>query len=129
MLVRVAKLPQPAFDERFFLYYEDDDLCLRLLRSKQSMIIIPSCRIRHRSRGSVRSPRRLTAEYWRGYHHAQSKLIFINKHISPRTAVKQRAQLLAITTLALPVRAALWSPKLLARMLGRWVGLLAWNAR
>ena len=29
------------FDERFFLYYEDDDLCLRLFRKQRGMLLAP----------------------------------------------------------------------------------------
>lgn len=124
MLLRMSRMaPVGFFDERFFLYYEDDDLCLRLFESKLPMVLCPQVKALHRSRGSVKGRSPLKNEYLRGYHHAQSKLIFLNKHESVQAANRLRRQLILTTTFALPLRIVLFSPKLIARMWGRWRGL------
>ncbi|MDO9611961.1 MAG: glycosyltransferase family 2 protein [Serpentinimonas sp.] len=129
MLLRLARFADIGFfDERFFLYYEDDDLCLRLFQLQRPMILDPACSALHRSRGSVRGPSPWRSEYWRGYHHAQSKLIFSHKHLSPQQALRQRRRLLLGTALNLPLRLLLLSPRLLARMWGRLRGTLDWKA-
>ncbi|MEK7346292.1 MAG: glycosyltransferase family 2 protein [Pseudomonadota bacterium] len=129
MLLRMERMAITGFfDERFFLYYEDDDLCLRLFQAQLPMVLCPQVMVLHRSRGSVRGRSPWRSEYLRGYHHAQSKLIFLNKHESLQAARRLRRQLIWTTTLALPLRVILFSPKLVARMWGRWRGLLEWNA-
>jgi GT2 family glycosyltransferase len=129
MLLRVsAFLSIQGFDERFFLYYEDDDLCWRLRQSGQSLLVLPEVRVMHRSRGSVRTRRATRGEYLRGYHHAQSKLTFTRLHRSGALAQRQRLRLLWATALVLPLRALLWSPKHLARTWGRWLGAWRWRA-
>ncbi len=129
MLLRMERMAMIGFfDERFFLYYEDDDLCLRLFQAKLPMVLFPQVKVLHRSRGSVRGRSPWRSEYLRGYHHAQSKLIFLNKHESLQAAKRLQRQLIWTTTLALPLRVILFSPKLVARMWGRWRGLLEWNA-
>lgn len=117
------------FDEDFFLYYEDDDLCLRLFEARRPLVLAPAVKAVHRSRGSVRGKSPWRSEYLRGYHHAQSKLIFAAKHHSRQRATAQRRKLLLTTTLALPLRALFFSPRLLARMAGRWRGLMDWRPR
>jgi hypothetical protein len=81
----------------------------------------------HRSRGSVRGNSPWRSEYLRGYHHAQSKLIFTAKHHSTDEACQQRRKLLFTTMLSLPVRLLLISPRLAARMMGRLRGALDWS--
>ena len=115
------------FDESFFLYYEDDDLCLRLFNARLPMVVVPSIQALHRSRGSVKGHAPWKSEYIRGFHHAQSKLIFEHKHGTLAQALVQRRRLLWSTGLALPLRALLLSPKRLCRMWGRWMGLLLWT--
>lgn len=128
MLLRMKRMATTGFfDERFFLYYEDDDLCLRLFQAKLPMVLCPQVKVLHRSRGSVRGRSPWRSEYLRGYHHAQSKLIFLKKHESLQAAKRLRRQLIWTTTLALPLRVILFSPKLVARMWGRWRGLLAFQ--
>ncbi len=119
--------PDDWFDERFFLYYEDDDLCLRLFQKQRSMLLAPHIHATHRSRGSVRGKHPWQHEYLRGYHHAQSKLIFTSKHQSLGQARSQRTRLLLGTALALPMRLLLPSPRLVARMWGRLCGLIQWK--
>ncbi len=128
MLFRLAAFQVTGFfDEDFFLYYEDDDLCLRLFQQGIPIVVDPSAQAVHRSRGSVRGQRPWRSEYWRGYHHAQSKLMFAAKHRSFSVARSMRQRLLWLTGLALPLRVLLFSPKLIARMWGRWQGLRDWR--
>lgn len=128
MLLRVRAFePIGFFDEQFFLYYEDDDICLRLFKVGLPMIIDPHSTAIHRSRGSVRGKKPLRSEYLRGFHHAQSKLIYTSKHVSQTSARRQKTRLVIETSLAVLLRLLLPSPRLIARLLGRLRGLLAWH--
>ena len=128
MLFRMDRFASVGlFDENFFLYYEDDDLCLRLFKARLPMVVVPSIQALHRSRGSVKGRASWKSEYVRGFHHAQSKLIFEQKHGTLAQALVQRRRLLWSTGLALPLRALLFSPKRLCRMWGRWMGLMRWT--
>jgi GT2 family glycosyltransferase len=128
MLLRMdACRPTGFFDETFFLYYEDDDLCLRFFQARLPMVIVPQVQALHRSRGSVKGKSPWRSEYWRGYHHAQSKLIFARKHSSAAAAERLHRQLIWQTALALPLRVLLFSPKLIARMWGRLMGVVDWT--
>ncbi|MEN3363230.1 MAG: hypothetical protein V7606_504 [Burkholderiales bacterium] len=111
------------FDETFFLYYEDEDLCQRTFMQGRQVILAPEVTITHLSRGSVRGPSPLGAEFTRGYHHAQSKLIYTGKHVGAReaNALRWKTLLLALATL-LP-RILLPQPRYLARLVGRISGL------
>jgi GT2 family glycosyltransferase len=128
MLLRMSTFNHQFFDERFFLYYEDDDLCTRLFAERKSMVIDPLATATHRSRGSVRGKSPLRSEYIRGYHHAQSKLIYASKYQSAEQAMAQRKKLLWQTAVLLPVRLLAYNPRLLARMWGRLQGVLNWKA-
>ncbi|MDO9434643.1 glycosyltransferase family 2 protein [Hydrogenophaga sp.] len=128
MLFRLSRFEGVGFfDERFFLYYEDDDLCLRLFQNHRPIVVWPTVAAVHRARGSVKGKAPWRSEYLRGYHHAQSKLIYTAKHRSHAQARRQRWSVLLGTTVALPLRAIAWSPRLLARMAGRWMGLVQWK--
>ena len=128
MLLRIQTFDAIGFfDERFFLYYEDDDLCVRLFNAKRPMIIDPAITAVHRSRGSVKGKSPLKSEFIRGYHHAQSKLIFTAKHAQLEQAIQQRKKLIIQTCITLPLRLLLPAPRLIARMYGRLRGLLDWK--
>jgi len=125
MLLRMGVCrPTGFFDETFFLYYEDDDLCLRFFKARLPMVIVPQVQALHRSRGSVKGKSPWRSEYWRGYHHAQSKITFVAKHFGGHEASKKRYRLIGITTVALCIRVLLPSPKHIARMVGRFRGLI-----
>jgi len=117
------------FDDDFFLYYEDDDLCLRLFHARRPMMIIPEATAVHEGRRSVSGRFRMKSEHLRGYWHARSKLTFLQKHRSVHAARKARSRLLLLTPLALPLRVLLFSPRLIARMVGRWQGLATWTPK
>ncbi len=111
------------FDPRFFLYYEDEDLCLRAFEAGREVMVLPDIRVVHLSRGSVRGPRPLAAEYWRGWHHAQSKVIFAMKHQGIDAGERLRKRTLWGAVAQLPLRAVVFSPRLLARLWGRLQGM------
>ncbi|EOH86872.1 hypothetical protein UAS_01334 [Enterococcus asini ATCC 700915] len=57
MLVDLEKYKKiGGFDERFFMYFEDNDLCLRLASDGDSLLYVPSAKIvHHYGKGSHRS--------------------------------------------------------------------------
>jgi N-acetylglucosaminyl-diphospho-decaprenol L-rhamnosyltransferase len=111
------------FDEKFFLYYEDEDLCQRVFNQKKQIILIPDAEVTHFSRGSVKGKNPLKSEFIRGYHHVQSKLIFEHKHVSAVSAQSLRWKTLILAILTLLPRLLVPQPKYLARLIGRISGL------
>ena len=111
------------FDETFFLYYEDEDLCQRVFLAGQQIVLIPELEITHLSRGSVKGPNPLKSEFIRGYHHAQSKLVFERKYFGAALANSLRWKTLLLALLTLVLRLLLPQPRYLARLFGRIVGL------
>ena len=129
MLLRMQSFQKVGFfDEDFFLYYEDDDLCLRLFQAQLPMIVLPALEATHINRGSVKGNRPYYSQYLRGFHHAQSKLIFAAKYRGHTHAHKLHRQLVWQTMLTLPFRVLAFSPALIARMWGRLVGALVFRA-
>lgn len=124
MLIHMAKVSRIGFfDPLFFLYYEDEDLCLRVFQAHGQILVLPSIRITHLSRGSVKGAKPWRAEYWRGYHHAQSKILFSWKHAGTQAAGRLRHRALLLSALNVLARIVLLSPKHLARAWGRFQGL------
>jgi N-acetylglucosaminyl-diphospho-decaprenol L-rhamnosyltransferase len=111
------------FDETFFLYYEDEDLCLRVFEKRKQIVIVPSVQLTHLSRGSVKGRHPWRSEFLRGFHHAQSKLVFEHKHTGLNSARRLRWKTLGLAVLTLVPRLMLFQPKYMARLLGRIVGL------
>ncbi len=114
------------FDETFFLYYEDEDLCQRVFLAHRDIVLLPDVSIAHLSRGSVKGRSPLQSEFLRGYHHAQSKLVFERKYFGPSQARRLRWKTLGLALLTLVPRLLLPQPRYLARLVGRISGL--WRA-
>ena len=114
-----------GFDEGFFLYYEDDDLCARLRLARWSMLFTPAAVAAHRNRGSTRTATQHRVEYLRAYHHARSKLRFSGIYGDAAQVKAQRRKMLigaaAIAGLLF------WCPrvKAAARARGRFFGALS----
>ena len=124
MLLRMVKLkPLGFFDPLFFLYYEDEDLSLRVFQARGQILVLPAVRITHLSRGSVRGASRWRAEYWRGFHHAQSKILFDCKHSGAQAGHRRQQRELRRAVLNVAGRVLLLSPRHLARAWGRLQGL------
>jgi N-acetylglucosaminyl-diphospho-decaprenol L-rhamnosyltransferase len=130
MLLRMALCRDTGFfDENFFLYYEDEDFCLRLFKAKRPIVLVPQVHLMHTSRGSVRGDHPLRAEYLRGYHHAQSKILFAHKHRSAQQARRLMWRTWAAACVGLPFRLMLPVPRLVARWYGRIAGSWAMRGR
>ncbi len=124
MLLNMAVMRDVGFfDETFFLYYEDEDLCQRVFNRRLQIIVVPEIQLTHLSRGSVKGRHPLRSEFIRGYHHAQSKLLFEHKHVSTDSARRLRWKTLGLALMTLVPRLLLPQPKYLARLVGRIVGL------
>lgn len=55
LLVRMAALRQVGFfDRNIYLYYEDDDLCIRMRKAGHSLVLVPEARATHVGGGSSR---------------------------------------------------------------------------
>jgi N-acetylglucosaminyl-diphospho-decaprenol L-rhamnosyltransferase len=79
-----------GFDERFFLYEEDADLCRRLRAAGWRIVFTPAAEVRHRRGFSMaKAPRRARLEYHR------SHLLYYHKHNGPTARATLRLLLAA----------------------------------
>lgn len=117
-----------GFDEAYFMYYEDEDLCLRLRRAGYSIVVQPAAVVQHFARsGSQQSGwrgyvARLKNEFKRGQYHTHAKLQFYASYQGQQRARQLRSKLLATSLLSLPLR--LLQPSYFARLLGRMTVVL-----
>ncbi len=87
---RTALEAVSGFDERFFLYEEDADLCRRLRAAGWRVVFTPAAEVRHRLGFSMaKAPRRAGLEYHR------SHLLYYRKHNGPPARVFLRLLLAA----------------------------------
>lgn len=125
LIRRDAMLKVQGFDEGFFLYYEDTDLCLRLAQEFGELIVAPQARVTHLSRGSSSGKGRFKAEYMRGYHHIQSKFLFNLKHLGIEVSRMRRWRYCMVAALEMMVRILVLDLIRATRVLGRVIG--AWR--
>ncbi len=126
MLIKLTEMKDIGFfDEEFFLYYEDDDLCQRIFKHKKQIILDPTLEVIHYSRGSVKGGNPLKHEFIRGFHHAQSKLLFEKKYFGERRYQQLKIKTLILAILNLIPRILIPYPRYLARLIGRIAGLLS----
>ena len=126
MLIKLTEMKDIGFfDEEFFLYYEDDDLCQRVFKYKKQIILDPALEVIHYSRGSVKGGNPLKHEFIRGFHHAQSKLLFEKKYFGERRYQQLKVKTLILAILNLIPRILIPYPRYLARLIGRIAGLLS----
>ena len=67
------------FDENFFLYLENNDLCLRVKKNNQKIYVIKNSIIEHRG-GASSDPNFSQIEYLKNWHWMWSKFYYHHKH-------------------------------------------------
>jgi N-acetylglucosaminyl-diphospho-decaprenol L-rhamnosyltransferase len=73
-----------GFDERIFLFYEDDDFCRRVAEASPSLIFVPDAVVHHgRGRSSAPKPGRVFKSRW---HQAWSRAYVSRKYRLPNPA-------------------------------------------
>ena len=84
MLLNLKKLKKLEdfyfFDENFFLYLENEDLCKRLEKNNEDIYVIPKSRIHHLGGKAVDPKYKNEIEYLRNWHWMWSKFYFNKKH-------------------------------------------------
>ena len=84
MLLNIKKLKQIEgfnfFDENFFLYLENDDLCQRVINNNENIYIIPNSKINHLGGEAVDPKFANEIELSRNWHWMWSKFYFNKKH-------------------------------------------------
>jgi GT2 family glycosyltransferase len=102
LLVRMSALRKVGgFDPNIFLYYEDDDLCIRMRRAGYTLILVPEARATHIGGGSSRSSLGI---HWRKFWHMAWSRLYIEAKYHGRSAAM--------------IVAARQAPKFLVKALG-----------
>ena len=68
------------FDENFFLYLENNDLCIRVKRAGESVYIVPTAKINHGGSKAVDTKYKDEVELSRNWHWVWSKFYFNKKN-------------------------------------------------
>jgi len=84
MLLNKRKLAQiiydDYFDENFFMYLENDDLCKRIVDAKEYIYVVPNSKIKHLGGKAVNIKYKNEVEFARNWHWIWSKFYFNKKH-------------------------------------------------
>ncbi len=77
VLLRMAALKEVGFfDSNLFLYYDDDDMCMRLRTAGHGLVLVPSAGAEHRGAGSVRPS---AGYYWEKFWHMAWSRLYIEE--------------------------------------------------
>ncbi len=125
LLVRMSALREVGFfDRNIFLYYEDDDLCIRMRNAGHTLILVPEARATHIGGGSSRPS---LHHRWEKFWHMAWSRLYIEAKYHGRTAAVGVAlrQGVKFSAKALGYGMTFNGPKSL-RDAARLAGTLAW---
>ncbi len=80
MFFNMKKFNNKFFDENFFLYFEEIDLCKKIKDSKGTILVNPKIKVEHDGGGSVRMVSLDELEINRNWHWMWSTFYFHKKH-------------------------------------------------
>ena len=90
MLLNKKKFKEEIyFDENFFMYLENNDLCKRVADREGSVFVVPTSKINHLAAKAVDSRFAEEVEFSRNWHWIWSKFYFNKKHYGLFKAVKE----------------------------------------
>ncbi len=64
-----------GFDESFFLYFEDTDLCWRMNHANWTCLLVPGAKLKHQGNASTQGKLAI----WRAYYYTRNRLLFFLK--------------------------------------------------
>ena len=77
------------FDEDFFMYYENFDLCYRVLKNKKKMYVCSDIKFIHQGTNSTDQKFSLEVQLSKSWHYSWSKYFFFKKHYGIFFALKK----------------------------------------
>ena len=90
MLLNKKKFKEEIyFDENFFMYLENNDLCKRVADNEGTVFVVPASKINHLAAKAVDSRFAAEVEFSRNWHWIWSKFYFNKKHYGLFKAVKE----------------------------------------
>ena len=119
MLFNLKNSNQLAFDEAYFLYYEDDDLCQRIFEEQSQIILIPDVKVIHQLGGSVRYKKPLIQHFYGGYHMTKSEIIYISRYVGVEFAENKKIRIATSSCIKLLISFVFLNPGKFLRYLGR----------
>ena len=90
-----------GFDEIFFLYYEDDDLCLRMAQAGYQCLLQPAARAFHK--GGASSAPSIRTDFIKRFHYARARQIAIRRYMGNGAGRLHLAKLMVATLPAVVV--------------------------
>ncbi len=124
MLLNLKNSSQLAFDESYFLYYEDDDLCQRIFEERSQIILIPDVKVIHELGGSVRYQKPLIQHFYGGYHMTKSEIIYASRYVGFKFAQNKKIRIATSSCIKLLLSFVLLNPGKFLRYLGRLCAIL-----
>ncbi|HXA48453.1 MAG TPA: galactosyltransferase-related protein, partial [Burkholderiaceae bacterium] len=119
LLVRVDAFRKfGGFDERFFLFYEDDDLCLRAIQAGYDSLLEPQAQVLHIGGASSRPSWR--NDFFKQFHFFRSRHLIIGKYLGKAAAWRYSTK----TILAAPLAVVIYALLLRRKHVIKW---LAWG--
>ena len=78
--IKLISKDAKTFDENFFMYLENDDLCKRVKKNNEKIYIVPTCKVKHFGAKGVSENYLKEVELSRNWHWSWSKFYFLKKH-------------------------------------------------
>ena len=110
------------FDPWFFLFYEEEDLCMRVRQAGLQIMVIPAAEAKHQSGQSTKTMR--SQSFNRVYYLTISRLYLTRKQFGQIAFLKKFASVFLGSLLGLPLYAVLLNPRLVMRNLARLLAAL-----
>ncbi len=107
-----------GFDPEIFLFYEDDDISLRLSAQAGPLWLIPTTRVIHI--GGASSPASPRAARFKGYHWGRSRVYVSRKHQAPRPLLRGLSNALNFLLSPRSLYSATHRSEGLGRLAGAW---------
>lgn len=118
LLLRADALKEVGlFDESYFLYFEDTELCHRLRLKGWKCLLVPDAIIAHTGNASTTGKRR----FWRDYYYTRNRFLFFSQYLPGAKRLPAYAFIfshLLRHTLVLPFRGEKGRNQLRAELLG-----------